>query len=133
MADRKALKQALAQLGPLEARIMLAVWTGTLPEPFVVRDVNALMDELAYTTVMTTVNRLADKGLLRSDPAKQGRAIAYSSSGDPRSFLATASRHQVDQLVNDFGDAALAAFAARLESLSPERRGKLKELAGERT
>lgn len=131
MADRKALKQALAQLGPLEARIMRTVWVGTLREPFVVRDVNAQMDELAYTTVMTTVNRLAEKGLLSAETGKQGRAIAYRSAGDPSTFLATASRHQVDQMVNELGDAALAAFAARLDSLSPERRSRLKELADE--
>jgi predicted transcriptional regulator len=131
LADPKGLKQALAQLGPLEARIMRAVWTGAVREPFVVRDVNAQMAELAYTTVMTTVNRLADKGLLRADSGKRGRAIAYRAAGAPRAFLASASRHQVDQLVNDFGDAALAAFAARLDSLSSERRKRLKELAGE--
>ena len=131
MADPKGLKQALAQLGPLEARIMREVWTRTLREPFVVRDVNARMDELAYTTVMTTVNRLADKGLLVADAGKQGRAIAYRSAGNPGTFLAAASRHRVDEMVDALGDAALAAFAARLESLSPERRRRLKELAGE--
>lgn len=131
MAERKALKQALAQLGPLEARIMREVWTGILREPFVVRDVNAHMDELAYTTVMTTVSRLAEKGLLHADAGKQGRAIAYRSTGDPAAFLAAASRNQVDQMVSEFGDAALAAFAARLDSLTPERRRRLNELAGE--
>ena len=131
MADPKGLKQALAQLGPLEARIMRAIWTGAVREPFVVRDVKAQMSELAYTTVMTTVNRLADKELLRADAGKQGRAIAYRSAGDPSSFLAAASRHQVDQMVEELGDAALAAFAARLQSLSPERRRRLRELAGE--
>jgi len=131
VADPKGLKQALAQLGPLEARIMRAVWTGAVREPFVVRDVNAKMAELAYTTVMTTVNRLADKGLLQAEPGKQGRAIAYRCAGGPAMFLATASRHQVDQMVEELGDAALAAFAARLDSLSPERRRRLRELAGE--
>jgi predicted transcriptional regulator len=131
MADRKAMQQALAQLGPLQARIMREVWGRTMSEPFVVRDVNALMAELAYTTVMTTVSRLADKGLLVADAGKQGRAIAYRSVGDPAIFLAAASRHQVEQMVEELGDAALAAFATRLESLSPERRRRLKELAGE--
>ena len=131
MADPTGLKQALAQLGPLEARIMRAIWTGVVREPFVVRDVKAQMPELAYTTVMTTVNRLADKELLRADPGRQGRAIAYRSAGDPRTFLSAASRHQVDQMVEELGDAALAAFAARLQSLSPERRRRLRELAGE--
>jgi predicted transcriptional regulator len=38
---------ASAQLGRLEARIMRAVWTGQVPQPFAVRDVHAHMPELA--------------------------------------------------------------------------------------
>ena len=52
------LDRAVSLLGPLEGRIMRAVWTGQAAEAFVVRDVHALMPELAYTTVMTTLHRL---------------------------------------------------------------------------
>jgi penicillinase repressor len=58
------VERAMALLGPLEGRVMRAVWTGEVAETFVVRDVQALMPKLAYTTVMTTLRRLADKGLL---------------------------------------------------------------------
>ncbi len=66
------LDRALGLLGRLEARIMRAVWTGQVPEPFAVRDVHAHMPELAYTTVMTTLRRLADKGLLVADATVDG-------------------------------------------------------------
>ena len=47
---------------------MRAVWTGRVPSrlPCVTC---AHMPELAYTTVMSTLRRLADKGLLAGRPA----------------------------------------------------------------
>jgi predicted transcriptional regulator len=106
---------------------MRAVWTRALPEPFVVRDVLALMPELAYTTVMTTVRRLADKGLLAADAGR--RAHEYRAVGDPRQFLSQASAQEVTQFLTRFGEAGLAAFAARLSELTPEQRRRLEDLA----
>ena len=82
--DRQAqgsLERALGLLGRLEARIMRAVWTRQVPEPFAVRDVRAHMPELAYTTVMTTLRRLADKGLLAADATVGKRAYDYRPAG----------------------------------------------------
>ncbi len=123
------LDRALSSLGPLEARIMRAVWTGQGGETFVVRDVQALMPELAYTTVMTTLHRLAGKGLLaaRAEPGR--RAHEYRTAQSPASYLAQASEREAACVVARYGDAALAAFAARL-LLSPQQRRRLEELAG---
>src|SRR5207248_665149 len=96
--------------------------------PFVVRDVQARMPELAYTTVMTTVNRLADKGLLDVQLVRGQRAHSYRVAASPEAFLARASREQVEQVVERFGDAAMAAFAERLSRLSPEQLRRLEEL-----
>jgi len=63
------MEAALDQLGPLEARIMRLVWDRQVEQPvFVVRTILALMPDLAYTTVMTTLNRLAEKGILHVAP-----------------------------------------------------------------
>jgi predicted transcriptional regulator len=125
-----SLDRALGLLGRLEARIMRAVWTGQVPEPFAVRDVHAHMPELAYTTVMTTLRRLADKGLLAADATLGKRAYDYRSAGSPEAFLAAASHREAQDVVNRYGDAALAAFAARLDALTPEQRKRLEELEG---
>jgi predicted transcriptional regulator len=122
----KDLDRAVALLGPLEGRVMRAVWTRAVDEPFVVRDVLALMPELAYTTVMTTVRRLADKGLLTADAGR--RAHEYRASGGPRQFLAQASAHEAAEFVTRYGEAGLAAFAARLSELTPEQRRRLEDL-----
>ena len=115
-------------LGPLEGRIMRALWSGQVAEPFVVKSVQAQMPELAYTTVMTTLNRLAEKGLLTVRPVRGQKAHEYRVAGTPEQFLAMASGMQVDRVLAQYGDAALAAFAARLEQLGPEQRQRLREL-----
>lgn len=127
---RQDLTRALALLGPLEARIMRQVWQGRIRQPFVVWDVQARMPELAYTTVMTTVIRLAEKGLLTAQRVPNQRSVLYHAAGSPTDFLARASQQRVDELVRLFGDAALAAFEVRLGRLSEEQRRHLRDLAG---
>jgi predicted transcriptional regulator len=123
------LERAMALLGPLEGRVMRAVWTGEVSETFVVRDVQTLMPQLAYTTVMTTLRRLADKGLLiaRAEPGR--RAHEYRAAGTAAEYLARASHDEATQFVARYGDAALSAFAARLAELTPEQRRRLEDLA----
>lgn len=123
------LEKALALLGPLEARIMREVWLGGVNSPFSVWDMQRRMPELAYTTVMTTVARLAQKGLLHAEKLRSTRFIPYRPSGTPSEFLRTASASEVDRLVNLFGEAAFAAFEARLGQLSADQRERLRKLA----
>jgi predicted transcriptional regulator len=129
-AARSDVDRALALLGPLEARIMRPIWTGQVEEPFAVRDVRAHMPELAYTTVMTTLGRLADKGLLVAEASRGKRAYDYRSAGTPEAFLVAASHREAKQVIERYGDAALAAFAASLDALTPEQRQRLEELEG---
>ncbi len=128
-AQDRLLEMALALLGPLEGRIMRVIWVGAVRPPFVVSDVREHMSELAYTTVMSTLVRLAEKGLLRSDKAKGVRAHQYRAAISPEDFLSVESRRQVEDFVERYGDAAIAAFWARLETLDPKSRSRLEKLA----
>ncbi|HWF69863.1 MAG TPA: BlaI/MecI/CopY family transcriptional regulator [Mycobacterium sp.] len=123
------VERAVALLGPLEGRVMRAVWTGQVSQTFVVRDVQLLMPQLAYTTVMTTLRRLADKGLLtaRAEPGR--RAHEYRAAGTAADYLVRASHDEAAEFVARYGDAALSAFAARLADLTPEQRRRLEEIA----
>ena len=126
------LERAVGLLGPLEGRIMRLVWTGTIGEPsaaFTVRDMQALLPGLAYTTVMTTLRRLADKGLLVAEATVGRRAYSYRAAGGPGRFLAEASARETRAFVDRYGEAALAAFAVHLDSLTPAERRRLEELA----
>lgn len=123
------MEAALDQLGPLEARIMRLVWDRQVEQPvFVVRTILALMPDLAYTTVMTTLNRLAEKGILHVAPVPGQRAHQYRAAMDPAGFLVWASGRDADQMIARYGDLALAAFADRIEQLSPEQRKRLRNL-----
>ncbi|WP_405132979.1 BlaI/MecI/CopY family transcriptional regulator [Nocardia sp. NBC_01388] len=122
------LDRAVAALGRLEGRIMRLVWTSAVATEFVVRDIGDLVPELAYTTVMTTLRRLADKGLLHAEARVGHRAHTYRAAGTPADYLAAASRREAGEVVARYGDAALAAFAARLGELTDEQRRRLREL-----
>jgi len=126
--DANDLERALLLLGPLEGRIMRPIWTQNVTEPFVVRDIHALMPELAYTTVMTTLNRLTDKGLLLIESRLRKQAHGYHSAGGPEQFLTRESRDEVERLFDRFGDAALAAFSERMDALEPGQRERLRQL-----
>ena len=52
---------------------------------------------LAYTTVMTTLTRLYEKGALSREAS--GRAFAYRLSGDPSSVAANVTAHQMHRLL----------------------------------
>ncbi len=123
------LERALALLGPLEGRIMRAVWTGAVHAPFVVRDVHALIPELAYTTLMTTLNRLAHKDLLAADRTPGHRAHTYRPTGTSADHLARASRHEVEVIIERFGESALAAFATHLHVVPGAKHEELRRVA----
>jgi predicted transcriptional regulator len=124
------LKRALKVLGPLEGRIMRAVWSGSVRQPFTVRDIQKVTPQLAYTTLMTTLSRLAEKGILTQDRLPHQRAFEYRPAGTPAEFLAAASREQANRMLEQFGDAALAAFAAQLDDLPRTQRERLRKAAG---
>jgi predicted transcriptional regulator len=62
-----------ARLGPLEQRVMQALWRRD--DAARVRDLQPEFDDIAYTTLMTTLDRLHRKGLL--ERGLVGRAFAY--------------------------------------------------------
>jgi predicted transcriptional regulator len=59
--------------GPLEVRVLDALWSRS--GPVRVRDLLPGFPGVAYTTIMTTLDRLYRKGVLVRD--KRGRAFAY--------------------------------------------------------
>jgi predicted transcriptional regulator len=62
------------RFGPLEWRVLEALWTREAAAS--VRDLEGEFPELAYTTLMTTLDRLYRKGVLERQ--RSGRAFHYS-------------------------------------------------------
>ena len=82
----------------------------------------------AYTTYMTVMRRLNDKGLL--DRSRAGRQDTYTARFTREQYQELRAGAQVEGLVEEFGDVALAHFAKSLQELDPARRRQLRRLAG---
>ncbi len=122
MATRDGLEKIL---GPLEAEIMRVVWDCEPPvTPRQVLDqINERRDQpLAYTTVMTVMTRLAEKGLLGRTPAPRGWAY------EP--LVTDAASIAVRDVMRDFGEAAVAHFLAESRA-DPKLRRRLQKLLDE--
>ena len=63
------------RFGPLERRVLNALWQRA--EPASVRDLQPVFSDIAYTTLMTTLERLHRKRVL--DRTKSGRAFLYQT------------------------------------------------------
>jgi predicted transcriptional regulator len=105
---------AIRQLGDLEAAVMDRVWKRA--RPVLVRDILEDLNTerpLAYTTVMTVMDKLHRKGWLRRE--SQGRAYVYEAVASRESHTARLMR---DAWATS--DNQAAAFVHFLEQLSEE-------------
>jgi predicted transcriptional regulator len=84
----------------------------------------------AYTTYMTVMRRLNDKGLL--DRTRGGRQDVYTPRFTREQYQELRAEAEVRDLLDEFGDVALAHFAKSLSTLDPARRRKLQRLAAGR-
>ena len=120
-------------LHELESEVMDAVWDARAGE----LTVRAVMDELneranpprAYTTYMTILARLYKKGLMVR--RREGKTDVYAPALTREEYRARRAAAEVEQLVDEYGDAALSHFAARIAALDPERRRALERLAAD--
>ena len=124
-----------ATLGHLELTVMEILWTGGEAS---VHDVIAKMERpLAYTTVMTTLDRLFKKGLL--ERRKADRAFVYAPrlsrtewerkiAGDFMLGYLTGPRASGELLISSFVEAVGSHDRALLDDLERKIRLKRKEL-----
>ncbi len=120
-------KQGLElRLHDLEAAIMDIVWAHGLSS-FAVSDVLGHLEkqrEIAYTTVMTTVGRLYDKGLL--DRVREGKRYVYSPRLSREQFLEATAREVLDQAIG--GSQAMALLSERVSAASENQLDELEAL-----
>jgi predicted transcriptional regulator len=115
-------------LPELESEVMEEVWRrGEASVREVLEALNAGRKERAYTTIMTIMGRLEKKGLLTRE--RVGKTDRYRPTMTREAYLSARARCEVDEIVADYGDLALAQFARRLGALDPKRREQLRRLA----
>ena len=116
-------------LHELESEIMEEMWGRA---EATVRDVQEALNARggkvrAYTTLLTVMTRLDGKGLLVRRRA--GRWTSTSPALSREEYLAARAEAEVEALVEDFGDLALAHFARHIQGLDQQRLETLRRLA----
>ena len=108
-------------LGKLEREVMEEVWKRGEAN---VRDVHAAFGErAAYTTLMTTLDRLYKKGLL--ERRKEGRAFLYGPRVSREEFEKGVAKDMIDGLLGHRAEPVLACI---VEAVSERDRALLDEL-----
>ena len=119
--NKKGLRKLL---GELEAEIMEISWERG---EVTVRQVYERLErkrEIAYTTVMTVMSRLAEKGLLHQ--MRDGLAFSYQPAYSREEFTEGSVKKILSGLLQDFSTPVIHQFVKSVEAARPE---KMEELA----
>ena len=109
--------------GPLEQQLLQALWSrGSATVRELLRNDHI---HQAYTTVMTTVDRLYKKGLLTR--VEEGRAFRYTPRHTPEELQRVTALESIRQLLGS-GDASALPLSYLVEALSSHDAQLLDEL-----
>lgn len=111
---------------------MQIVWQQT---EVTVRAVQAALKStrpLAYTTVLTVMSRLAQKGVLTT--RKEGKTHHYRAAAPtPDAFVAARAQQAVQELLTSYGEVGITQFLHALETIDPARLAALRALTNQET
>lgn len=118
---REAVKSAL---GALEREVMEEIWRRGETS---VREVYAAFEErAAYTTLMTTLDRLHKKGLLKR--RKDGRAFLYAPRISRENFTRSVAKDIIDALLGQTDDETTPVLACIVDAVGERDSEMLDEL-----
>lgn len=118
-------------LGPLETEIMQILWES---ERSTVKQVHRRLSqqrEIAYTTVMTTMSRLAEKGILNRQ--REGLAYVYTPAISESEFVQLVVQQVLDGLLNDFRTLTIEYMVDYLARNNPAELRRLQKVIQART
>ncbi len=118
-------------LGPLETEIMQILWQD---ERNTVKKVHRRLSqqrEIAYTTVMTTMSRLAEKGVLSR--YREGLAYVYTPSITEAAFVQMVVHQVLDGLLDDYSATAIEYMVDYLARNNPSELKRLQTVIQART
>src|SRR5437870_4540115 len=122
---RRPREVASLALGKLERQVLEQTWQrGEVS----VRDIYVAFEErIAYTTLMTTLDRLYKKQIL--DRRKDGRAFLYSPTVSREEFEHGIREDVIDGLLGHGAEGIQPVLACRVEAVSGRERASLDGLA----
>ena len=106
-------------LGPLETDIMQLVWREKFTTVKKVHKILQAERDIAYTTVMTTMTRLAEKGVLTRK--KDGLAYIYTPAVTKSDFETMMVRRVLDGLMDDYQEETITYILDYLQERDPDR------------
>jgi predicted transcriptional regulator len=116
-------------LHELESKVMDHLWAleaGSVRE--VLQSVNAgASRELAYTTIMTILQRLDRKQVVTR--RREGKTDIYTPRWSREAYREARARAEVAALVDQYGQEALVHFTRQVAQLDAKTRQKLRRLA----
>lgn len=117
--DRPGIRKVL---GDLEADIMEIIWARPAGQGTTVRDAFEVLyarRRIAYTTVMTTMARLAKKHLLRAD--KVDHAFVYYPNFTQQEFISRFVQRILEDLLVSFAGPTLDSLKALSDPRAADR------------
>ncbi len=117
-------------LGPLETEIMRLLWEEKRSTVKKVHRKLSQQRDIAYTTVMTTMSRLAEKGVLNRQ--RDGLAYVYSPAITEDEFVSLVVSQVLDGLLDDYSDMAVDYMVDYLARNNPSELNRLQETIQER-
>jgi predicted transcriptional regulator len=118
-------KKSLTQLGETEMEVLHHVWD--LGEATVADVRERILEEreVAYTTIMTVMKKLADKGYLEYH--KDGRTYVYAPAQEPNKVQHSLLRRLMES-VFEGSPMALVQTLVQHEDLSDEERAEIRKM-----
>lgn len=113
-------------LGPLETEIMQVIWHDKCSTVKKVHRALSQNRDIAYTTVMTTMSRLADKGVLNRQ--RDGLAYIYNPSLSEEDFVTMVVHQVLDGLLTDYSDTAVDYMIDFLVRNNPNELKRLRKV-----
>lgn len=121
--DEKGISKVL---GSLEADVMEVIWERGDLSVRIVCDILCVKKSYSFNTIMTIMNRLVEKRLLKK--TRQGSSFTYRAAVEKDTFLQDVTRSVVSALVTDGSLFQVAAFAEALQGCSDEDKEKLRKI-----
>ncbi|WP_456464422.1 BlaI/MecI/CopY family transcriptional regulator [Persephonella sp.] len=125
----KFKKQKPSPFGDLEEKVMEFLWEKGSGS---VREVRQYLGEnkFAHTTVMTVMDRLYKKGILKRD--KEGKGYRYYPVISREQFEAEVAKKVVKDMLKSSPSTAVAAFEGLIEELPEEEIDRIRKLFEEK-
>lgn len=117
-------------LGKLESQVMDALWEKNQATIKTIQVKIFQKTPLSFNTVMTAMNRLVGKGLLKKK--KVARHYLYTPVVSKEDFLNSFSEKVIQGLIKEFPQYAIANFVEEVEKADPKLLDELWQVVKER-